>query len=351
MEIKFVRTSSGLKNASQVEEVSVNLTRRKLLLGLASIGFFPDVLQESITDIPVVVVTLPGSLNTSNPHYFYLRVWEEVIGKMSGKRKIPVALRRLFGKGDKFSARIDCRSATSSPDNAMISAFLEMLVSKEVQPWDINLWARREVDAKRAGYNLKVDGQQLEIGGVEKENYRGNPQLSGYNGKKVYRPAWFDNKSRFPLVSHLAGGKGNLLFTTPKYHRFCGVDGVLASALGAVGRSGKLISSPDNMIRAICEIWQQFLQQNSVLNVVDATAALYEGGPVGLPYYRFNARKLIIGRDPVAVDKVALEVIDKKRDEVKYKPAAENGMKLLEKAEEMGLGSLKTKVIQINILE
>ena len=352
METKFIRTSSDLKNLSQEGDCQVKISRRQLLLGLASVGFFPEALQMPISDIPVVVVTLPGKIDSSNPHYYYLRVWEEILEKMSRKRKPGAAAKFVLGKAAKYSVRIDCSSATSKPANSLVSAFLELLVAKGVQPWDIQLWDKRAVEAGRAGFNLSVNGQALKIEGVEKENYRSNPLMAGYNGKQVYRPDWFDNKSRFPLVDALSGGRSSIVFTTAKYHRLCGIEGALAAtALGAIGRSGKLLNSSENMIRAICEIWKQFLLKNNILTVVDATSALFEGGPVGLPYYKFNARKLIIGRDPVAVDKVALDIIDKKREEVKYASASESGEKLLEQAEKMGLGSLKTKVVQINFLE
>lgn len=352
MERKFIRTFTDLKNRSHNSQSGEGLTRRQLLLGIASLGLAGTDLFAADTDIPVIVITLPGSFEGNNPHYFYLRVWEEIIGKLSGKKKLLQGVNAVLGKEKKYNLKIDCRSACSLPDNWMISAFLEVLSSKGVQPWEISLWDKRKTETLRAGFNLKINSEEFAFKSAEEENYRDNRKIQGYSSRKVYSPLWYDKNARFPLVNFLEEQSGSIIFTTPKYHPLCGVDGALASAaMGAVARSGRLADSSDNMIRAICEIWKNFLHKNNVLNVVDATSTLFEGGPVGLPYYKFSARQLIVGRDPVAVDKVALDIIDKKRAEVKYTPALENGIKLLKKAESMGLGKLDTEVIRINILE
>jgi hypothetical protein len=53
----------------------------------------------------------------------------------------------------------------------------------------------------------------------------------------------------------------------------------------------------------------------------DATTCCYEGGPGFEPEYAWHHDSLIVGRDPVAVDYVGWQIIDRKR--------AEKGLKTL----------------------
>ena len=50
---------------------------------------------------------------------------------------------------------------------------------------------------------------------------------------------------------------------------------------------------------------------------MDGIRAVYHGGPFGWnPEFTWEARTLLIGTDPVAVDRIELEIVEQKRREV-----------------------------------
>ena len=59
------------------------------------------------------------------------------------------------------------------------------------------------------------------------------------------------------------------------------------------------------------------LRSKSVLHIMDGIRAVYHGGPFGWnPAFTWEARTLLIGTDPVAVDRIELEIVEQKRREV-----------------------------------
>jgi uncharacterized protein (DUF362 family) len=58
------------------------------------------------------------------------------------------------------------------------------------------------------------------------------------------------------------------------------------------------------------------LRAKSVLHIMDGIRAAYHGGPFSWnPEFVWDARTLLIGTDPVAIDRIELEIIEQKRKE------------------------------------
>jgi uncharacterized protein (DUF362 family) len=81
------------------------------------------------------------------------------------------------------------------------------------------------------------------------------------------------------------------------------------------------------------------LRDKVVLNIVDGIKGCYQGGPAANPQYFATFNTLLVGTDPVAVDRVGYEIILKKRIEEKIqKEENPKGRVFLELAEKLGLG-------------
>jgi len=58
------------------------------------------------------------------------------------------------------------------------------------------------------------------------------------------------------------------------------------------------------------------LRSRSVLHIMDGLRAVYHGGPFAWnPDFHWEARTLLIGTDPVAIDRIELEIVEQKRKE------------------------------------
>ena len=104
------------------------------------------------------------------------------------------------------------------------------------------------------------------------------------------------------------------------------------------------------------EMWKSIAELNALepirtrarLIIVDATRPLFNGGPRDNPEYRWTFGGLIVGTDPVAVERVGLDILDKKREEHQGKPwPATDGRKVVDWAEHIGLGHAKLNHIDL----
>ena len=81
------------------------------------------------------------------------------------------------------------------------------------------------------------------------------------------------------------------------------------------------------------------LRDKVVLNIVDGLIGCYHGGPGANPQFILPYHRLLVGSDPVAVDRVGLDIVTDKRIEMKLQkepsPRAAGFMTL---AEEYQLG-------------
>ena len=107
---------------------------------------------------------------------------------------------------------------------------------------------------------------------------------------------------------------------TLKEHNASGVTGCLKNlAYGSFNNVGRTHVFPktftDPVISVMCSVAP--LRTKSVLHIMDGIRAVYHGGPFSWnPEFVWEARTLLFGTDPVAVDRIELEIVEQKRREV-----------------------------------
>jgi hypothetical protein len=71
----------------------------------------------------------------------------------------------------------------------------------------------------------------------------------------------------------------------------------------------------DPVIPVMCSV--PAVRAKSVLHIMDGLRAVYHGGPFAWnPEFVWDANRLLLGTDPVAVDRVELEIVEGKRKEL-----------------------------------
>jgi uncharacterized protein (DUF362 family) len=112
-----------------------------------------------------------------------------------------------------------------------------------------------------------------------------------------------------------------------KEHNASGVTGCLKNlAYGSFNNVDRTHASPktytDPVIAVMCSAAP--LRNRSVLHIMDGLRAVYHGGPFAWnPEFVWEAKTLLIGTDPVAVDRVELEIVEQKRRELGVPPLAD----------------------------
>ncbi len=106
-------------------------------------------------------------------------------------------------------------------------------------------------------------------------------------------------------------------------------------------------------------MWENIAYLNNIesikrctkLIIADATRPLYNGGPGDNPAYRWNYHALIFGTDPVAVDRIGLDILDEKRKQ-EGMPDLIWGRKSVQMSAELGVGVYdlsKIELIRVNM--
>ena len=90
------------------------------------------------------------------------------------------------------------------------------------------------------------------------------------------------------------------------------------------------------------------LRDKVVLNIVDGIKGCYNGGPGANPQFFTDYKTILVGTDPVAVDRVGYDIVIKKRIEEKVqKEDTPRGRAFLLLAEQMGLGTADREKITL----
>jgi len=103
------------------------------------------------------------------------------------------------------------------------------------------------------------------------------------------------------------------------------------------------------MARSIAELNNlEPIRKRTRLIVVDATRPLFAGGPYDNADYRWTFGGLIVGADPVAVDSVGLDILEKRRAEHRGRPwPAADAREMVEWARKIGLGNADSSRIDL----
>ncbi len=104
---------------------------------------------------------------------------------------------------------------------------------------------------------------------------------------------------------------------------FTGLNGALASlAVDSIDNWRRFGLPPAYGADDIPQIWaSELIGPKVVINILDALTIQYAGGPWFEPNYAVEHARLYASRDPVALDAIALDLVEKWRKEAKLPPA------------------------------
>lgn len=108
----------------------------------------------------------------------------------------------------------------------------------------------------------------------------------------------------------------------------------------------RLVGEPRYGNPFIAEIYSEpVIRKKVVLHILDGLVAQYAGGPTFQPLYSFAHATLYASKDPVALDSIALSLIESWRSQGKLPPIGKQA-DYIKTAEEIGLGTTKASLIE-----
>jgi len=271
---------------------------------------------------------------------------------------MPEAWRSLIATQDVVGIKVfSAPGPNSGTRPAVVAAVIEGLLAAGLPPKQIVVWDRRLTDLRLAGYGTLAQKYGIRLAGSIEAGWDlevfydpDSPIL----GNLVWGDLEFGRKGesvgRKSFVSQLLTRQVNkLINVTPLLnHNAAGVAGNLYSlATGSVDNVIRFESQPESLATAVPEIYGlPVLSDHVVLNITDALICQYEGGERGLLHYSTVLNQLRFSRDPVALDVLSLQELDRQRQFADV-PAVKRNLRLYNNAALLQLGVSDLRRIRV----
>ncbi len=282
------------------------------------------------------------------------------ITNLTEKANVRAAWRSLVSTQDVVGIKVFSTPGPKSGTRpAVVAAVVEGLLDAGVPPKHIIVWDRQTADLEQAGF--------FELGTRYGIRVAGSAQ-AGYDEKAFYEAAllgnlvWGDSEfgkegkgiGRKSFVSKLVTKEMTKIINISPLlnHNLAGVSGNLFSlATSSVDNVVRFESDPDRLANAVPDIYNlPALGERVVLNITDALICQYEGGERGLLHYSATLNQLRFSKDPVALDVLSLQDLDRQRRATDA-PRARQNLELYSNAALIELGVSDLKKIQVETIK
>ncbi len=227
---------------------------------------------------------------------------------LTGAKKDADAWRGFFTPSDVVGIKANCSGAPGAMSMpAVIAEIARNLIAIGLKPEQIYVWERSQLS--RAGYDTYVPkGVQLHTAG-----------RTAYDPKTYVECNFFGEENTRSNMVALITEKLTKIINVPnmKDHGAAGVTGALKNiAYGSfnnVARSHKNAKTHTlSFVGTLAAV--EPIRSRTVLNIMDGLRGVWHGGPFSRNReFRFYPKTIMFSTDPVAMDRLLLDIIDNKR--------------------------------------
>ena len=217
---------------------------------------------------------------------------------------------------------------------AVVRAVIKGLLAAGQPPDHIVVWDKRLIDLRLAGFVALAQRLGVQAAGSADEGYDDKvpPYDTPLLGKLVWGDFEFgkkgDDLGRKSYVSKLVSRRLTKIINISPLanHNLAQVSGNLYSlALGSVDNTIRFESSPGALSQAVPEIYAlPQVGDKVVLNIVDALICQYQGEEHTLLHYSTMLCQIRLSTDPVALDVLSVEELDRQRQLARVAPVKPN---------------------------
>ena len=282
------------------------------------------------------------------------------IEHLTGKTNAIQAWRTVVNTQDVVGIKVvSGPGANSGTRPAVVSAVIEGLLSAGLPAHNIIIWDKQLVTLRKAGfvdlaqrYNVRVEGS-ADYGYDEKIFYE-----NSILGNLVWGDLEFGRKDtkagRKSYVSKLLTHEVTRIINIAPLlnHNVGGVSGCLCSlALGSVDNTLRFELQADRLASAVPEIYAlAALSDKVVLNMTDALIGQYEGEQQSLLHYSTDLNQIWLSKDPVALDVLSIQELDRERQAMKM-PLGIKNLELYRNAAMLELGMSEPQKVRIEMVK
>jgi uncharacterized protein (DUF362 family) len=288
----------------------------------------------------VVVVRIPGDTNTVLDENQYRHMLTTGMQAMAGAQEYRPFLKKLF-PGGTVGMKANCLSPFNSTSVPLAGALTKILIADAgIEENNIIVWERGIRELKEVGYKLNASSFGPRCFGTD---------TAGVGYDDTYYTCGKVNSRVSRVITHMIDHSINLPIL--KHHYLAGLSGGLKNMYGAVNNPNKYHADNCNPFAAEISALEPIKKKHR-LTIIDAGRVQYDNGPgydrKSMAYYG----GIIISSDPVAIDRVALEILEKCRAAHKKPSFADLGqpVKYLKSGEDIGLGISDLARIDLKVL-
>jgi hypothetical protein len=237
------------------------------------------------------------------------------MASLTGKASPAQAWGSMFNSADVVGIKVNCSGAPSiSSQPELVGEIVKNLLAVNVSPANIYIYERFPDQMDSVPYGKFVP-KEVNLVAVEKSRN----SLQGYDPRMYVEVNFFGEDNTRSNVIALVTQKFTKIINVPvmKEHQAAGVTGCLKNIaygnFSNVARSHR--DSKTNTYTFIGTLAStEPLRSKTVLNVMDGLKGVWHGGPFSVnPAYRFQPKEILFGTDPVAMDRILLDIIEAKR--------------------------------------
>jgi len=308
----------------------------------------------------VVKVNHPGSIQNGRPSepVAYEMVKSAML-QLTGEKDLKKAWLQFVGPEDVIGIKVNpIGGKLLSTSHAVTQSIVKQLEEAGIPRSCMVIWDRRQEMLEEAGY---TEENYPGVTFMSTECYDENKSYIDANGR-FYSEDWIDKDQFFyadvdgeydayTLPYMVNGGKYSYFsrICTEKVTKIINVPILKNSgnsitvcmknlAFGAITNTGRLHTSLwHDTCASVCAFPP--LRDKLVLNIADGLLGCFDGGPAANPQFICQYKTILAGTDPVAVDRVAYDIIFEKRKAEGVQQEVRPGSRsFMEMAQELNLG-------------
>ena len=244
---------------------------------------------------------------------------------LTGDKKPADAWARFVSAADIVAIKVNPSSAPATVTSiALLREVIAALNGAGVPNRNLIVYDRNSNQLEVNGYHTQVPAGVRVVGLDQRWSVKGSSDVnrSGYDPEVYCEMDCFGERETRSYLASIVTREATKIINLPclKEHNASGVTGCLKNlAYGSFNNVARTHVDPktytDPVIPVMCSVGP--LRSKSVLHIMDGIRAVYHGGPFAWnPEFQWEAKTLLIGTDPVAVDRIELEIVEQKRKEV-----------------------------------
>lgn len=280
---------------------------------------------------------------------------ERALTNLTGNASTREAWLSLLSTQETVGLKVFSRPGpTSGTRPAVAEAIVQSLLAAGLPPKQIIVWDRSIADLRQAGFFSLAERHGVRVAGSAEAGY---DESTFYESALLGQLAWGDLEfgkkgagvGRKSYVSKLISGMDKIITVTPLLnHNLAGVSGSLYSlAMGSVDNSIRFELDGNALADAVPDILAlDVLYDRLTLHIVDALICQYQGEERQLLHYSTALNELWVSRDPVAVDVLAIEELERQRRAATV-AGARSSLRLYENASLVWLGVSSLRQIDV----